>query len=366
MITHSEAQAAADAAALAGASQLDGQGPVGAGLGACARAQAEAAAVTNQQSFAAGGGGAITIASGSPICLSGLPSSDASSTSSFATTSDAASQYIQVTTQQLTHQNTFLAAEATNNTAIIQRTAVAGFRRSLCAAAPVLMACDTLNWTAGVAFDAWNNANTSLKGWLSANGCNDANCVHDELAQLQPAFCVSDNTLQPATGNKTTKASNGYNTRFGQGSTTDEPSDLDIMSYPHDNVAGTLGWDCLTYWTTYHASDALTGQKPAGCTGNATTVTRYSVYQLERATTNGIPAAGIPPAGTPTTTAERRLVYLAVFNCSGGSAPEAFVKAFMIEPSQGTSSKTAFVEPLGLSTSKTDPTAVHEEVQLYR
>ena len=46
--------------------------------------------------------------------------------------------------------------------------------------------------------------------------------------------------------------------------------------------------------------------------------------------------------------------------------PEGYLKAFMIEPAIGKSSKTQFVEALGLATSKTDPTAIHEEVQLYR
>lgn len=359
MITHSEAQAAADAAALAAASQLDGQ------AGACARAKAAATSVTNAQRFAEGGGAPVTIASGSPVCLSGLPTSDSAATTGFVTTSDPASRYVQVTTQQLTHQNTFLAALTTQNTALIQRSAVAGFRRSLCSASPVMMACNTLSWTPGVVFEAWDNKGGSLKGWLNSDGCGNANCVHDELAQLQPAFCVVDNSLEPATGNKTNKAADGYNTRFGEKSTSEFPSDLNITSYPRDNSTGTPGWDCAAYFNANHASDGLMSQKPAGCTANATSVTRYSIYQLERSA-NKIPAAGQPKPGTKTTPVERRLAYLAVFDCSNGGPPAGFIKAFMIEPAKGTSSKTAFLEPLGLSTSKTDPTAIHEEVQLYR
>jgi Flp pilus assembly protein TadG len=352
MITHSEAQAAADAAALAGASQLDQQ------TGACSRAQAEAAVVTNQQRFAQSGAGPITIASGGAVCLNGLPGSDTAGTSGYATTDDVSSQYIQVTTQQLTHQNTLLNAAASSNpTATIQRTAVAGFRRSLCAASPVIMACDTDTFTPGAAYDAWI-AYGSTKGWLSACG-NSAPCVQDTLGATQPSFCVSDNSMQPVPGNKTTKAADGINTRFGQGSTAAYPSDLDIVSYPHDLSAGQAGWDCLTYWNANHPGVA----QPAGCT-NTATITRYSIYQWERA--NGIPAAGTPAAGTTTATAERRLAYIAVFNCAGSTAPEGFLKTFMIEPAQGSSNKTGFVEILGWATSRTDPAAVHEEVQLYR
>jgi hypothetical protein len=38
----------------------------------------------------------------------------------------------------------------------------------------------------------------------------------------------------------------------------------------------------------------------------------------------------------------------------------------MIGPAKGTSTKTIYVEALGIVTSKTDPTVLHEEVQLYR
>jgi hypothetical protein len=353
MITHSEAQAAADAAALAGASQLDQQ------TGACSRAQTEAAVVANQQRFAQGGGGPITIASGGAVCLNGLPSGDSASTSSYVTTDDASSQYVQVTTQQLTHQNTLLNAAASNNTtATVQRTAIAGFRRSLCSSAPVMMVCDTYSWTAGAAYDAWIAA-AQNKGWLSSCG-NSAGCVSGTLAATQASFCVVDNSVQPVPGNKTTQAANGYDTRFGQGSTTTYPSDLDIISYPHDLVNGTPGWDCATYWGANHAGVSA----PTGCTGNAT-ITRYSIYQWERAN-NAIPAAGTPSAGTPTSADERRLAYIAIFNCSGGTVPEGFLKTFMLEPAQGASQKTGYVEVLGLATSKTDPTAIHEEVQLYR
>ncbi|CAN7415546.1 pilus assembly protein TadG-related protein [Phenylobacterium sp. LjRoot219] len=355
MITHSEAQSAADAAALAAASQLDGQS------GACDRAKAEALVVVNKQRFAQGGAGDISIASGSPVCLKDLPTSDAASTSGEVTTNDAASRYVQVTTQQLTHQNSLLDALSTDKTATIQRTAVAGFRRSLCAAAPVMMTCDTFAWTPGVAFDAWIN-DASLKGFVSDCG-NSAGCVSSTLASKQASFCVVDGAMETVPGNKTEQAKNGINTRFGDGSSASEPSDTNITDFqPYSNdLTGGSGWNCAAYYAAHHASDGLA--KPASCTSNTTSPTRYSVYQAERAA-DKIPTRG--PAGK-TTAEERRLLYLSIFDCtSSGSPPKAFLKAFMLRKAEAASQKHIYVEPIALVTSKTDPTAIHEEVQIYR
>ncbi|WP_165837219.1 pilus assembly protein TadG-related protein [Phenylobacterium hankyongense] len=358
-ITHSEAQAAADGAALAGASQLDGQS------GACGRAATMAANVTNRQRFAVGGASAVTIAAGSPRCLSTLPANDSTAIAAAqVATTDASAKFLEVTTQQLTHRNSLLDAVSSQHTALVQRTAVAGFRRSLCAAAPVMMLCETATWQPGVAFDAWSTYGGN-KGFVSGDSCNSANCVHDTLASTTPSFCVTD-AADPAPGNKTNKAQDGVNTRFGIGSTASQPSDTDIVnfsSYSQDITGGT-GWNCTAYWAANHASDGLA--KPTGCTATATaaTASRYAVYQAERAA-GKIPTAGRPSGGTPTSTQERRLMYLAVLSCPNVT-PGAYLKAFMITPAEGTSSKTLFVEPIGLITSKTDPTVLHEEVQLYR
>jgi hypothetical protein len=222
-----------------------------------------------------------------------------------------------------------------------------------------MMVCDTFPWQVGASYDAWLD-DANHKGWLSACG-NSAPCVSSTLASVQPQFCVVDNSIAPVPGNKTQQSADGYDTRFGSGSTTAYPSDLNISSYPHDNTAGsTPTWDCAGYWSTNHSGVSA----PTGCTSTAS-ITRYSVYQWERAN-NAIPPAGTPSKNTPTTTAERRLAYIAIYNCSGGTVPEGFLKTFMIEPAQGKSVKTGFVEVLGMATTKTDPTVIHEEVQLYR
>lgn len=359
MITHSEAQAAADGAALAGASQLDGL------TGACSRAKAEAAAVANQQRFASGGPANVAIASGSPRCLSSLPASDSAAIdSSLVTTSDTNSKYVQVTTQQLTHTNSLLNALTTDTTATIQRTAVAGFQRVLCAASPIMMICSTDTWTAGVAFDAWGNAGPN-KGFVCL-GCSSANDVEATLANLTPAFCVSD-SAQPAPGNKTGKAPDGINTRLGIASTVTQPSDLDVVDFiPYSNeIQPTpgVGWNCGAYWTAKHGSDGLA--KPAGCSNNTTALARYDVYRSERAA-GKIPAPG--PTGK-TVPQERRLLYLAIINncpTTAPSTPAGYIKAFILGPATGGSAKHVYVEPIGLVTSKTDPNVLHEQVQLYR
>lgn len=368
MITHSEAQGAADAAALAAASQLDGQS------GACARAKAEAAVVTNRQRFAQGGGGDITIAAGSPRLLDDLPGADGDSVDGMVLADDAdcdaAARYVEVQTQQLTHQNTLLSALTSQNTTLIQRTATAGFRRSLCAAGPVLMACSPFNWQPGVAYDAWTN-DGSNKGFITKCG-NDAGCVENTLAAATPQFCTEENEDDPAPGNNTNKARDGINVRFGKGKNSDPPSDtnvVDFKPYSNDIPGRTGGWRCADYWAAYHASGTLKDAKPAGCTNGTTSVTRYSVYQAEREAAAKGDASAIPtkpPAGIPTATEERRLLYIAVVNCAAGNLTGSYIKAFMLTPAVAGGSKNIWVEPISLVTSKTDPTVLHEEVQLFR
>jgi hypothetical protein len=301
-------------------------------------------------------------------CLNTLPASDSTAIPNGADASDLSSRYIQVTTEQLTHNNTLLDALSNQRTATIQRKAVAGFRRSLCAAAPVMMVCDSISWTQGVAFDAWSTYGGN-KGFISDCGPS-ANCIKTTLASTQPTFCLSDASTLPQPGNKTNKAQDGVNTRFGIGSSTAEPSDKDVVDFSNyssevppagsPSTKPASGWNCQAYWASKHASDGL--PKPASCSTTETSTSRYSVYQAERAA-NKIPSPG--PSGK-TTTQERRLLYLAIFNCDSPTIPESYLKTFMIAPAQGPSSLTLFVEPIGIVTSKTDPNVLHEEVQLYR
>jgi hypothetical protein len=153
------------------------------------------------------------------------------------------------------------------------------------------------------------------------------------------------------------------------GKASDPPSDTDVVDFtpyssevPGAPNAGASGWNCSAYWAARHASDGLPA--PAGCTSSATyPTTRYAVYQAERAAGK---VGQSPPNGIPTTTDERRLLYLSLYNCPDTETPTAYLKAFMIGPAQGTSTKTLYVEPIALVTSKTDPTVLHEEVRLYR
>lgn len=206
--TNSQAQAAADAAALAGATQLDGQ------AGAIARATSAAQTsplVTNDQDFASGGP-VVHIAS--VRFLSSLPASDDDPiTASYETTADESASYIEVTTEVLTQQNTFLRAVGIN-IGTTKAVAVAGFRESVCKIPP-LMICNP--WETSTSDEinyAWLKGKTLLvktkeggtTAWASGDmGLLDpptydwdtstntgAKQVALSIARVSPPFCFDD------------------------------------------------------------------------------------------------------------------------------------------------------------------------------
>ena len=126
MIVKSESQAAADAAALAAASQLDGT-PT-----AITRAEtAIANLVSNMQRMASEADGPIAIAQ--VRYLSGLPSDDSSAiTDDFVTTDPLEARFVEVRTAPLTHVNTFLLAVGVEGTALVAARAVAGCNQMVC------------------------------------------------------------------------------------------------------------------------------------------------------------------------------------------------------------------------------------------
>jgi Flp pilus assembly protein TadG len=133
--THSQAAAAADAAALAGATQLDGR------TGAIARATTAAMTtplVNNSQDFAAGD---ATVQIVQVRFLHSLPPSDDDPiTAAYVTDQDGEAAYIEVTTETLTKFHVFLSAVgAVSNDTRAQ--AVAGFSQSVCRIPP-LMICN--------------------------------------------------------------------------------------------------------------------------------------------------------------------------------------------------------------------------------
>lgn len=137
--SHSEAQSAADAAALAAASQLDGS------LSAITRATNAAMTtplVSNTQTFATGADAGGTVAISSIRFLTNLPADDASPiTAGFVTTDPIAARFVEVTTEPLVHNNMFLIAVGVAGSGTFSATAVAGMTSVICDITP-LMICN--------------------------------------------------------------------------------------------------------------------------------------------------------------------------------------------------------------------------------
>jgi hypothetical protein len=127
---------------------------------------------------------------------------------------------------------------------------------------------------------------------------------------------------------------------------------------------------------------------PSGCTNASTPtdITRYDLYRYE------IDNAAIPdhrtesPVGeyggpmcstvTPTDDPDRRMLVFAVINCiehgpisgnSAGPVPvEAFVKAFMTEPTGAPPEVNTYLEIVDVARPGADDGILHDIVQLYR
>ena len=220
-IVRSEAQSAADAAALTAASQLDGT-PT-----AISRANtALANLVTNHQRMASTGASAVTIAG--VRYLSGLPASDDTPiTGAFVTTDPLAARFVEVTTAPLNHQNTFLRAVSNDDGMDVSTRAVGGGHQMVCRAPP-LMICNPAESNAhGRCFDIWQWRGRQIRlvsqatgayapgdfGYL-ANGATGANALADALASVNGAnICYGpDVETEPGQNNG---ARTALNTRFG-------------------------------------------------------------------------------------------------------------------------------------------------------
>lgn len=416
MISHSEAQAAADAAALAAASQLDGK-PT-----AIARATAAAQGaplVANSQRFASGSdqGGVVTITE--ILFLRALPPNDSTPLTNGAcaggcfTTDPAQARFASVKTEQLTHTTTLLRAISTQGTAQMRGKAVAGFRELYCKIPP-LMICNPDETTPGAPFLAsarigaevrakMQSGNTQwspgLFGLLQSPECstNSAACLRKALAEVTPNGCF-ETTINPLPGQQAGPAAAGMNTRFGiyqqplSSSDQSMPPDTNVTqdfqgctsgnvsagaALPHDtNVAsgstlpriGNGVWDCRSYWLANH-----TQAVPAGCTTTssaATGMTRYAVYQMERSTQPsryGRSACNLPPLD------ERRLVHMVVINCRADAPSptstnvpvQALLKAFLLRPVDG-SSQEMDLEIVDVARPGVDNAVIKDDVQLYR
>ena len=374
--THTQARAAAEAAAIAGASQLDGTSDA---ITRATTAVQTTPLVQNQQNFGQGGGGNIGIASirfldGLPAGTPGLPENP-SVLDSFVTTDPFEARFIEVTTQVIAKDNFFVQAVGGSSTGQTSASAVAGFTQVFCQIAPLAICNPAEANNIGAPFDisqwegkqilvkasgpgaAWTPGDFSL---VDAAGVQSTPEIRHALASSEPEVCVSAFVdLKPG---QVQGARTAFNTRFdmyenpgfggnsaksnpeyrparnvtkglvrppGEMCTYEAPATPNLaMALPRDNNLigtanrfGTGQWDCATYWATNHPGVA--NPWPLECTATAT-ISRFAVYRHEIDTPNTIPnipggenGAPMCHANSATTTdmPDRRVMFFAVINC---------------------------------------------------
>lgn len=426
MIVQSEAQAAADAAALAGASQLDGT-PT-----AITRANAAVAnLVANNQRLASTGAGAVAMAQ--VRFLANLPASDNSPiTAANVTTDPLLARFVEVTTAPLSHQNTFLRAVGAGAGMNIAASAVGGAHQVVCGASPMMMCNPAEATTIGAPFDIsqWRGRQVRLlfqaDSWAPGNfgylssGSNGANALRDALASTAGAnICYGPSaTTEPG---QTNGARAALNVRFdmyqnpgfqGQGNNplfapdvnvrrgsvwpvkgngqpncngtpqvvnaaAKMPLDSNLVADPNARF-GNGHWNCLSYWNANFSSSGVA--RPVACIADTVGFTRYDMYNYEIA--HNLPAVQGPggetgeavcrgPANPPQ--ASRRIIVIAIINCreqnlhGRQTTPVVtFVRVFLTEPVSEPSSVQIIGEILDVVQPSTDTTVLHEVVQLYR
>ncbi|MGN6308099.1 MAG: pilus assembly protein TadG-related protein [Xanthobacteraceae bacterium] len=165
------------------------------------------------------------------------------------------------------------------------------------------------------------------------------------------------------------------------------PLPLDLNMVGNTVSPGNGQWDCQDYWKIVHGTTPPTGCGE-GTTSNPTTLSRYSIYQMESALLNDAAGPGAPAGGgevggptcnppgvaTDDGGGDRRVIYAAIINCIGNAGsmtggqtadniPVAgFGKFFMTQPAD-TSNQALIGEMTGAV--GLDKNAKNN-VQLYR
>jgi Flp pilus assembly protein TadG len=374
--TNSEAKAAADAAALAAASQLDGSSSA---ISRAIVAAQTSPLVSNVQTHATG---SHTVTITSMRFFWGVPDdTQVTISSSYETTDPEQARFVEVTTQQLTQDNFFVqalaAGQTTGSTGAI---AVAGFKRTVCRFPP-LMICNPFETATYHEFPTDSVRGDQLlaktnQGGSSAWAPGDfglldppddpfdtttnsgAKRVAQEIARADPRACYSaDVNIRPGT---VASMSTGLNVRFdlygnpyfGNGASRSDPeyrparnvvkgmvtsggacsattSPL-AQKMPEDTclASGTcatplptrLGdgnWNRTLYWTVNHPGVAMPSALASA--------SRYDFYRYE--IDNGMIPNNSAAGGengnpqcysgsvTPNDNPDRRVLYMAVINC---------------------------------------------------
>ena len=243
-VTHTQARSAAEALALAGATQLDGTSDA---ITRALNAVQNTPLVTNDQDLGATPAN-VTVAS--IRFLDGIPAGDPtlpenrsvldafvvanqSWTAAAAPNAPFEARFIEVTTQQITVNNSFIQILGGGATATTSASAVAGFTQVLCRRAPLAICNPTENPASPFGTPAppfkiedWKGRQILIKGsrasadWVPGDfslvdisGIQSTPAIWDALAQAEPNLCVEAIVnLKPgqAQGMRT-----ALNTRFG-------------------------------------------------------------------------------------------------------------------------------------------------------
>ncbi len=368
----SELQDAADAAALAAATQLDGR--------PSARVRATAAAqsaplVANTR----GENGNTHVVIGSVEFYRSLPASDSASLTDVAT-SDHNAEFVEVTTVSTNHQNLFLPVLGIGRDRAITAAAVAGQESVICRVTPLAICNPNEETAVGASFnvEGWRGRQILVRmsgansqwapgnfGLLDTpNGGQGAPALADMLAAVDGADECFSTRLNTKPGQVASLRS-ALNTRFdmyenpffkndsgndayppapnvtkgyleasGPGSNIckgdyEQPGAPNALGLPRDATFadaslsdgrfGNGDWDCRTYWDVNHPSEAY----PSGCTSSSPSMSRWDIYNFELDTPS-IPGVDTPSletgapqcySGATSGTRERRLVNFAVMNC---------------------------------------------------
>ncbi|NNL89721.1 MAG: hypothetical protein HKP25_11680 [Marinicaulis sp.] len=343
-ILRAEVQAAADAAARAGASQLDGT--------IAGRDRANTAAlgtpITPNAQKLGQTPGAITIASTNFYAT--VPADDDDPLSDAAPPYD----FIEVVTSAQTHENIFLRALGVAGTSTVTASAVARRGQAVCQFTPLAICNPEEATTVGAGFNPEDYYGKQIRiiqhgsgsswapgnfGFLKSPGSSGAKDQAEEIANGRAGICTSNGAdTRPG---RATSIDTAFNTRFdmyenpffknadndpayppaenvGKGYDTEaggycnspaEDTTGRSAKFPRDNDLiganrfGNGQWNCLSYWNVAHGpSSGASAPPPAGCTDPAASdFWRYDLYRYEIA--NGLVPqpndAGGPPA-TPT------------------------------------------------------------------
>lgn len=415
MDLQTQLQKAADAFALAGAAELDGRSD------AITRANSAIDTLMAGQNKSIWGGSAVTVAS--RTYYSALPATDnLAMGGGGAAAADA--RYVQVTVTPVTI-NTFLPATlfgAATNTMTTTASAVAGLRTVLCRKTPIYVcngsgSTDMLDPTAmkgkevvlvappGSAFAPGNY------GFLDIGCGSNTPCLNQALGQNDSKTCKRVDTVDTTTGQKSA-AADYFNTRFDlyensakNASTADYSPDVNVrkgyqapvncnkpqsdggwekpstkeLPLPDDSD---INWSIKNGTNPYIGNGNWTGRAADYTNVNnipVTGSTRYEQYLNEIANGSANTASDGGEKGTPicapaNATAERRLIYAAVLDCSklGGGVNKdvralGVVTFFLLQPNIDTGGfGTMLGEYVDVAVPKSGKDILHDIVQLYR